>query len=267
MRKPGEVFRFLVATIGAAVLLAAATASNTTAANATAASAPAENAGADAGRPSQRIVVIGGSGMIGQRIVREALNRGHEVTLVARDPAKVTDEHDRLKVMQGDVLDPDSLRGIFAGQNAVVSAVGAARAQEPDYLLYLRAADSLVAALRAMDDGAPRLLVVGGFGSLLDSSGKLAFERAPRDRRPEHLGQKAALDFYRTVDDVRWTYLSPPGRIAPGERKGQYRTGEDRLLFDDQGGVGAISMEDYAVAMIDEIEQPRYVGRRFTVAY
>ncbi len=229
--------------------------------------ATATGASSDAGSAKQRIVVIGGSGMIGQRIVREALDRGHEVTLVARDPAKVSEKHERLKVMQGDVLDPDSLRAVFAGQNAVISAVGAARAREPDYLLYLRAADSLVAALRAMGEGAPRLLVVGGFGSLRDASGKLALERVPRDRRPEHLGQKAALDFYRTVADVRWTYLSPPGRIAPGERKGRYRTGEDRLILDDQGGVGAISMEDYAVAMIDEIEKPRFVGRRFTVAY
>lgn len=213
-----------------------------------------------------RIVVIGGSGMIGQRIVHEALQRGHHITLLVRDPAKVAEKHERLAVVKGDVLESEALRGQLAGHDVVISAVGAARAADPDYLLYLRAADSLVAALRAMGDGAPRLLVVGGMGSLKDSSGKLMMERAAKERRPEHLGQKAALDFYRTVADVRWTYVSPPGRIAPGERKGVYRTGRDELVVNDKGE-SAISMEDYAVAMIDEVEAPRHIRERFTVAY
>lgn len=215
---------------------------------------------------SQKITVIGGSGMIGQRIVNEALARGHQVTLLARDPSRVTQTHERLRVEKSDVLETDALTDLFATQDVVISAVGAARQKNPDYFLYLRAADSLVRALRAAGERAPRLLVVGGVGSLKDSSGKLMLDRAPADRRPEHLGQKAALDFYRTVDDVRWTYLSPPGRIAPGERTATYRTGRDELLLDDKG-VSAISMEDYAVAMIDEVENPRHVRERFTVAY
>ena len=83
---------------------------------------------------------------------------------------------------------------------------------------------------------------------------------------PEHRGQKTALDSYVTVTDVQWTYLSPPGRIAPGERRGSYRVGEDELLVDEDGE-SSISMDDYAVAVLDEAGQPRHVGRRFTVAY
>lgn len=211
------------------------------------------------------IAVIGGGGMIGSRIVEEALARGHNVTLLVRDPSKVTTSDERLTVIQGDVLD-DSMSDQLEGQDVVVSAVGTARAADPDYSLYVRAAQSLVGGLRRLGGTAPRLIVVGGVGSLLDSSGQAILERVPEDRLPEHLGQKAALDYYVTVHDVRWTYVSPPGRISPGERTGAYRTGEDELLVDEHGE-SSISMEDYAVAVLDEAERPRHLGRRFTVAH
>ena len=213
-----------------------------------------------------KITVIGGGGMIGQRIVREALDRGHHVTVLVRDPARVTEKHEQLRVAKGDVLDKAMLSAAFAGQQVVISAVGTARAQDPDYTLYRNAAETLVDVLRGMGKKAPRLIVVGGVGSLFDASGNLVLERVPKERKPEHLGQKAALDFYRSVSDVDWTYVSPPGRIAPGERKGVYRTGDDQLLVDAKGESG-ISMEDYAVALIDEAEKPVHTGRRFTVGY
>ena len=213
-----------------------------------------------------KITVIGGSGMIGQRIVREALERGHQVTVVARDPARVTEKHERLTVARGDALDSDAIAKVVAGQDVVISAVGAARAENPDYNLYLTAADSLITALRSLGESAPRLIVVGGVGTLKDASGTLLLERAPKERKPEHLGQKAALDFYRTVEDVKWTYVSPPGRIAPGERTGRYRVGDDTLLVAPDGA-SSISMEDYAVALIDEAEKPQHLMRRFTVGY
>lgn len=215
---------------------------------------------------TQRIAVIGGGGMIGRRIVQEMLDRGHTVSIVVRDRAKVGETHGPLTVVEGDVLDHVALAELGAGSDVVVSAVGTARAEEPDYSIYVRAAESLVTALRRLDDAAPRLIVVGGVGSLLDTSGRLLLDRVAEDRLPEHLGQKAALDFYLTVTDVRWTYISPPGRIAPGERAGVYRTAGDELLVDGAGD-SSISMEDYAVAIADEVETPRHVGRRFTVGY
>ncbi len=203
--------------------------------------------------------------MIGQRIVREALDRGHEVVLVARRPAPETGE-ERLAIVRGDVLDRVGLARSLEGKDVAISAVGTARAEEPDYSLYLSAAESLLAVLRGLGDSAPRLIVVGGVGSLLDASGRPVLDRVPEDRRPEHLGQSAALDLYRTVSDVRWTYVSPPGRIAPGERTGDYRVGGDELLVDSNGDSN-ISMEDYAVAVLDEVEGPQHIGRRITVAY
>jgi uncharacterized protein len=214
----------------------------------------------------RKIAVIGGGGMIGQRIVREALERGHLVTVVVRDPAKVGEAHERLRVVEGDVLDAAAIAELVADQDVIVSAVGTARAQKPEYSLYREAAESLATALRRLGDGAPRLIVVGGVGSLLDSSGRPLLERVPEDRLPEHLGQKAALDLYRDVTDVPWTYLSPPARIEPGERTSAYRAGGDELVVSSDGE-SAISMEDYAVAVLDEAETPRHTGRRFTVAY
>jgi uncharacterized protein len=211
-----------------------------------------------------KIAVIGGGGMIGSRIVEEALDRGHHVASLVRSP-QATETHERLTVARGDVLDPE-LGGQLEGNEVVVSAVGTARSDDPDHSVYRRAAESLVLALRGLGEEAPRLIVVGGVGSLLDESGKLLLERVPEERRPEHLGQKEALDFYRTVSDVSWTYVSPPARIAPGERTGSYRAGEDELVVDAKGESG-ISMEDYAIAIVDEAETSRHAGRRFTVGY
>ena len=198
--------------------------------------------------------------------MREALARGHRVTLVVRDPTRVAEAHERLKVVRGDVLDRAALAEQLDGHDVVVSAVGTARAATPEYSLYLEAADSLVSTLRGLGDSAPRLIVVGGVGSLLDDSGRPLLERVPEDRLPEHEGQKVALDFYLGVSDVRWTYVSPPGGIAPGERTGVYRTGDD-VLVAGPDRESSISMEDYAVALLDEAEEPRHVGRRFTVGY
>lgn len=213
-----------------------------------------------------KISVIGGNGMIGQRIVREALDRGHHVTLIVRDPARVETTHERLQLQQGDVLDNAQISRLIAGQDVVVSAVGSARAKTPDPSLYRRAAESLVGTLRGLAPKAPRLIVVGGVGSLTSPSGQLLLERVPPERKPEHLGQKAALDYYRTVQDVSWTYVSPPGRIEPGKRTGIFRLGEDTILVNDKGE-SSITMEDYAVAILEEAENPRHVGRRFTVGY
>ena len=189
--------------------------------------------------------------MIGQRIVREALARGHAVTVVVRDVSNVRDSDERVTILSGDVLDP-AVGSTLGGTDVVISAVGTARAEHPDYSLYRRAAESLVSALRALPDEAPRLIVVGGVGSLRDESGELLLARVPPERLPEHEGQQAALDFYRTVSE--------------GERRGAYRSGADELVVDDSGE-SSISMEDYAVAVVDEAERAQHIGRRFTVAY
>ena len=213
-----------------------------------------------------QIVVFGGSGNIGQRIVREALERGHEVTVVSRDPSRVKEKHARLKAVQGNVLDSQAVAKIAQGQDVVVSAIGADRANNPDYAIYRNAGESLIGALRTLGTSAPRLIVVGGAGSLEVAPGVLLISRIPERFRAEVQGQKDALDYYRTVTDVKWTYFSPAGSITPGKRTGQFRLGGDQLVTDAKGD-SKISIGDYAVALIDEVEQAKHVGKRFTVGY
>ncbi len=209
------------------------------------------------------IVVYGGTGNIGQRIVREALSRGDEVTIVARDPSTVTAQP-HLHVERGDVLDADQVSHVVSGAAVVISAVSFRKPADPG--AYRRAAQSLVTALRRQGAHPPRLIFVGGAGSLRDASGKLVLERIPVTYRGEVLGQKDALDYLRTVGDVPWTYFSPALSILPGSRTGRFRLGDDELIT-DAAGKSSISMEDYAVAVLDEAEQPAHLHRRFTIGY
>ncbi|MFQ6196701.1 NAD(P)-dependent oxidoreductase [Streptomyces sp. NPDC000405] len=212
-----------------------------------------------------KIALFGATGTIGTRVLREALARGHQVTAVVRDPAKLTEQHPNLTVTTGDVLDPASVAAVAKGQDVVVSAVGGG--DGPGHLATIKpAAESLVAGLRSLGDTAPRLIAVGGAGSLRTPDGKQVWDA---EGLPEFLLQIMhahgdALDFYRTVSDVRWTNVSPAGQIEPGERTGTYRTALEDLVVNAEGK-SRISTEDYAVALIDEIETPKHVGERFTV--
>lgn len=211
------------------------------------------------------IALIGATGTIGSRILDEALRRGHTVTAVVRDPAKLDRTDANLTVATGDVLDAEALPGLLAGHDVVVSAVGGG--DGPGHQATIApAAKALVEALRAVD-GAPRLIVVNGAGSLRAADGTQVWDKPGL---PDWLLQIMhahgdALDYLRGVSDVAWTALSPAATIEPGERTGQYRTGLDDLVA-DADGVSWISAEDYAVALVDEIERPAHVGRRFTVA-
>jgi putative NADH-flavin reductase len=213
-----------------------------------------------------KLVVFGAGGAIGRRVVGEALERGHDVTAVYRTAAHAG--RNGARAVRGDVRDPFPVLRL-AAPDAVISAVGAAPASAaPDLAVYLDGARALVEAARALGDGAPRLLAVGGAGSLEAGPGMrvIATPQFPAEFREEALAQARALDFYRTVSDVRWTYVSPAALIEPGARTGRYRTGGDALLTDEHGH-SRITMEDYAVALLDELEHPRAIDRRMTVAY
>ncbi len=213
-----------------------------------------------------KVMVFGAGGAIGRRIVNEAVDRGHEVIAVHRTQPDTS--RAGVTVVAGDVRDPAALLE-REQPDAVVSAVGAAAgtAPSPDYAVYLDAAQALVESLRSLGDQAPRLVAVGGAGSLNAGPGLKLIDtpQFPAQFRDEALAQARALDFYRGVSDVRWTYVSPAALIEPGTRTGRYRTGTDDLLVDEHGH-SHISMEDYSAALIDELEQPQAIGRRMTVA-
>lgn len=227
---------------------------------------PAKN---DAGTPpALGIVVFGGTGRIGQRIVNEALARGHRVTIVSRRPPTEAPPRERVTFANGDILDAAGVVRLARGQDVVIDATSSGGGitlggQGEDF--HPRAARTLVAAMRELGRKAPRLLVVGGAATLEVEPGKLLIDTMP-GARGEPVGQKLALEYYRTVSDVSWTFLSPSAKIFPGTRTGKFRLGGDRLLKDAEGN-SSISMEDFAVAMLDEIEHPAHVRQRFTVGY
>ncbi|MDX3096840.1 NAD(P)H-binding protein [Streptomyces sp. ME01-24h] len=213
------------------------------------------------------ITLYGAAGTIGSRVLEEALRRGHRVTAVVRDPARLTVAHPALTVAAGDVLDPVSVAEHARGVDVVVSAVGGG--DGPGHQALIKASfEALVAGLRMLGPDAPRMITVGGAGSLRTPDGKQVWDA---EGLPEFVLQIMhahgdALDYVRTVSDVKWTNLSPAATIAPGERTGAYREALEELLIGPDGK-SRISTEDYAVAMVDEIEWPKHLGERFTVAY
>lgn len=210
-----------------------------------------------------KIALFGGSGTIGQRIAREALNRGHEVKAIVRNPAQFPLTHERLTVIQGNVLDPANVAQVIAGSDVVVNATSP-RGQQVSSVV--EAAHILLAALPRA--GVQRLIVVGGAGSLEVAPGVQLVDTPefPEAWKAGALAHRDALHVYRTANHLDWTYVSPAAMIAPGERTGSYQTGTEQLVTNAQGE-SSISAEDYAVAIVDEIEHPHFVKRRFTVAY
>ena len=210
-----------------------------------------------------KIALFGASGMIGSRILAEALARGHEVTVIARDPAKLKLDHPKAHVLKGDVLDPAGITSAVLGQEAVISAFGPGHHGDPKDLV--KAARALAAGLKPA--GVKRLLVVGGAGGLevkpgLELADTPEFPAAWKGIADAH---RDALPVYRSTD-LDWTYFSPAAFIQPGERTGKYRIGTDRLVVDDRGE-SRISAEDYAAALLEEVERPRHLRGRMTAAY
>jgi putative NADH-flavin reductase len=210
-----------------------------------------------------RLLIFGSTGSLGSRITREALRRGHAVTAVVRDPSRQVEPGVEVEI--GDVTDPNSVARLAPGHDVVISAVGGVAAGDPE--LVVRAARALVEGVPGADGA--RLAVVGGAGSLEVEPGVQLVDSPdfPEAWKAGSLAQRDALEIYRAqAGELDWTYLSPADVIEPGERTGRYVTGLDQLVVDDSGA-SRISIEDYAVAFIDELESPKHRRRRFTVAY
>ncbi|MGI9235771.1 MAG: NAD(P)-dependent oxidoreductase [Woeseiaceae bacterium] len=219
------------------------------------------------------IVIFGATGEVGSHVVQEALDRGHRVAAVSRRPEQVEDQHDNLSVVKGDLLDKASVAEIVVDQDVVILSVRGVIGDSgsPESALQFIAAENLVDALFRQKDRAPRLIHVGGSGSLEVESGILFAEKLPTILLPkklevEILGQILALEFYHKVDDVKWTYITPPKKFTNGPRTGVFRIGGDRALQDDRGKT-RVSRADFAVALIDEAEQAKHVRKRISVAY
>jgi putative NADH-flavin reductase len=213
-----------------------------------------------------KIAIYGANGAIGTAIAKEAVGRGHEVTAVVRDPAKMELSHDRLTVTQGDVTDRVGVTQVAGAHDAVISAVGPNWGKGEDLSVYTQGAQALIAGVGAAGNQ-PRLLIVGGAGSLEVVPGVALYDTPdfPDAWRPMAKAHGDGLALYR-ASDIDWTFVSPAVMIQAGERTGTYRVGGDQVLLDSEGN-SRISNEDYAVAMVDELENPQHVRQRFTVAY
>ena len=230
-------------------------------------------AGVAHAEPELDIVIYGATGEVGSHAVHEALSRGHRVTAVSRNPAQVEMRHANLSVVKGDLLDRTSVAEIVAGKDVVILSVRGVIGDSgtPESALQFIAAEMLVDVLFPLGDSAPRLLHVGGSGSLEVEPGVLFAAKLPKILLPKNLeveilGQILALEFYRKVDDVNWTYVTPPKNFTNGPRTGVFRIGGDRALEDSRGR-SRVSRADFAVALIDEAEQARYPRQRISVAY
>jgi putative NADH-flavin reductase len=213
-----------------------------------------------------RIALFGANGTIGQRILREALERGHAVTAVVRDPARFVASGENLSAVAGDVTDASSVAEAVKGHDAVISAVGP-KLPDGDPQIVVKAAHTLLDGLARA--GVKRLVVVGGAGSLEVAPGVQLLDTPefPSAWSPVATAHRDALDVFRAAPpDLEWTYVSPAALIEPGKRTGKFRVGGDQLLSDERGE-SRISAEDYAVALLEEIENPRHVRQRMTVAY
>jgi uncharacterized protein len=202
------------------------------------------------------IAILGITGRAGSRIANELLERGHTVTGIARNVAGVA-PREGLAAKAGDATQADALAPLLPGHDAVVSATRFDGGSD---------AATLVAATRHA--GVPRLLVVGGAGSLEVAPGVAVVDTPnfPAAYKAEASAGRVFLNALRSEKQLDWTFISPSAVFEPGERTGQFRIGGDGLLS-DAAGHSRISMEDYAIALVDEIEAPAHSRQRFTVGY
>lgn len=210
-----------------------------------------------------KVLLFGAGGRVGKVVLTELAARGHAVTAAFRGKPFPEGLPANVKPVIGDATDVASVAAAAKGQDAVVSAVGPGVLNNAEVIE--TAAHALVEGLEKA--GARRLLIVGGAGTLEIRPGVMRLDDPsyPEQYRPQGVRQKVALETFR-ASRLDWTYISPPILFNPGERTGRYRVGGDAVLA-DASGRSAISFEDFAIALADEMETPRNLRRRVTYAY
>lgn len=215
----------------------------------------------------KKVVLIGASGFVGTAILNELLNRGHQVTAVVRNPEKVKLGHPNLCVVKADVSNVAEMVAAFTGNDAIISAYNPGWANPNIYEETLKNYAFILAA--AKHSGVKRLLCVGGAGTLFCAPGLRVVDSGAI---PDAImgGVKSLGEFYLNTlineKEIDWVFFSPAGTLEPGQRTGKFRLGKDDLIVDEKGN-SHISVEDYAVAMVDEMEQANHHQERFTIGY
>lgn len=215
----------------------------------------------------KNVVIIGASGFVGTAIVEEALTRGYQVKGIVRNPEKVTISNPNLKLIKADIMDAESLTELLKGEESVISAYNPGWTNPEIYDDTLKGYTSILKA--AKNARVKRLLIVGGAGSLYVAPNVRVMDTStfPQEILPGVKGlAKVLTDFLLPEKDIDWVFFSPAGNIFPGERTAKFRLGKDNLIVDNDGNSN-ISVQDYAVAMIDELENANHHQERFTIGY
>lgn len=212
-----------------------------------------------------KIALIGATGFVGAPVLAELLARGHQVSALARTPSKIAPQPG-LSVVAADALDAAQVAQAVAGHDAVISAYNPGWGEAQIHDLFLQGSQAILDG--AKQAGVKRVLVVGGAGSLFVAPGLQLVDTPefPAAYKQGALAARELLARLQAESALDWSFVSPPIALAPGERTGQYRLGADELLPGQGDQPAGISAPDLAVAIVDEIEQPRHVQRRFTVA-
>lgn len=210
-----------------------------------------------------KIVIIGANGNVGKVILNEALARNYDVTAVVHNQSKYVNEHNKLKITQADAFDEQSLINAIKGNDVVISAFGPKLGAEDSLLSVTK--NLITATKKAL---VPRLISIGGAGSLYVSPGlKLSDSPSfPADWKPISSAHADALELYKNETELDWTVLSPAALFESGNKTEKYKLGKDNLIVDDQGA-SKISFEDYAIALLDEVANPKFSRERFTIGY
>jgi putative NADH-flavin reductase len=202
-----------------------------------------------------KIAHIGATGKVGGKILEELLRRGHEITAISRHPEKAP-ANGRITAVRGDITDSDGLAALLEGHDAIISSAP-----------FLPGSSSkLLDAVHK--SGVKRYLAVGGAGSLEVAPGKLLKDSGaiPPEWLPLINEGTELLKLLRADSQLDWTFFSPAAVIGPGERTGKFRLGGDQLIT-GADGKSTISYDDYAIALVDELEVPRHIRKRFTIGY
>jgi uncharacterized protein len=212
-----------------------------------------------------KVALLGATGFVGSALLEEALDRGHVVTAIVRNGEKL-EQREGLTAKAGDVYDAASLATLIRGNEAILSAFNAGWKNPNLYDDQVRGTASIIAAIKKA--GITRVLWVGGAGGLEVTPGVRVVDNPdmPLWVKAGSLAMINALDQLREEPELEWSYLSPSAELKPGQRTGEFRLGSDRLLV-DATGQSTISVQDYAVAMIDELERPTHLRQRFTAGY
>lgn len=214
-----------------------------------------------------KVAVIGSTGYVGSHLVKELVDRNYDVIAIARHTDSIP-SNDRTTKIQADVTDQAQLVNALKGADIVVSAFNAGWTNPDLYADFTKGALAIQQAVK--DAGVQRFIVVGGAGSLLVEGKRLVdAPDFPAAIKPGALAAADYLDTIRKEEQLSWTMISPAIEMnshAGGTRTGQYRTGLDQPVF-DQEGRSRLSVEDLAVAIVDEIENKQFINKRFTAAY